>query len=250
MGCHRTDSNGAVIDSYLWHHEGGVARFDDSDAPPQLAGIGGRVQGDWSFDYLFDAETVRPWLMSRMPTFDLPEDQATQWVEYVAAIDAVPPFAEPPPPPASPEQIADGETLFAELQCLQCHVFGDPTAPGANTQPTAPDLQRTADRLRHAWVERWLRSPRAILPGTRMPSFFGDGHTSALAADSPEDRAAIAARLHDKSILDDAGKQIESIRAFLYDASANRRNIGQAREAHHGDTEAQRSEGEDSGKRE
>jgi hypothetical protein len=32
----------------------------------------------------------------------------------------------------------------------------------------------TRDRLQPEWILAWLRSPGAILPGTRMPTFWPD----------------------------------------------------------------------------
>jgi hypothetical protein len=35
------------------------------------------------------------------------------------------------------------------------------------------------NRLRPTWIKKWLTNPQAILPGTSMPSFWGDdGKTS------------------------------------------------------------------------
>jgi hypothetical protein len=44
-------------------------------------------------------------------------------------------------------------------------------------QPTAnlaPDLRMAPDRLQPDWILDWLKSPSAILPGTRMPAFWPD----------------------------------------------------------------------------
>ena len=42
-------------------------------------------------------------------------------------------------------------------------------------QPTsnlAPDLRMASDRLQPDWILDWLRTPSAIVPGTRMPAFW------------------------------------------------------------------------------
>ena len=66
-----------------------------------------------------------------------------------------------------------GKALFDLLKCQQCHVLG--SIP--KDQPTsnlAPDLRLARERLQPDWILSWLRNPGAILPGTRMPSFWPD----------------------------------------------------------------------------
>ncbi len=129
------------------------------------------------------------------------------------------PYAEPSPPPPSPERLADGRTLFVALDCLSCHVFGDPAAPGAHPRPTGPNLARTHDRLRYAWVRHWLARTDIIRPGTRMPAHFGEGDRSALAMFSAERHEEIRNALNDPDLADDAAAQIRAITDFLFDAS-------------------------------
>ncbi|MGQ9648533.1 MAG: c-type cytochrome [Phycisphaerae bacterium] len=175
------------------------------------------------------AQWLNPFEADRS-TFARACDQAladARFLQQVYSIDHA--FLDTPAQTATSDQIADGRTLFQELQCLQCHVFGNPAVPGANAHPTAPDLQRAHGRLRRPWVSMWLRNPRRIQPGTRMPGFFGEGETSAFADYPPGDRAAVQFRLHDKSLIDNGPAQIQAIIAFVYDASS--RQIDVVREA-------------------
>jgi len=43
---------------------------------------------------------------------------------------------------------------------------------------SAPNLSYTASRLNWDWVDRWLQEPAVIQPGTKMPRWFGGGHTA------------------------------------------------------------------------
>lgn len=68
---------------------------------------------------------------------------------------------------------ADGERLFAALNCAGCH---DRT--GAQPVRNAPALALEGDRVRAEWLREFLRSPRAVRPfgarpgdGGRMPRF-------------------------------------------------------------------------------
>ena len=40
--------------------------------------------------------------------------------------------------------------------------------------PRAPNLSLARSRLRPLWIEKRLRNPEALQPGTRMPGFFPD----------------------------------------------------------------------------
>jgi cytochrome c2 len=106
----------------------------------------------------------------RMPTFALTDDEIARLTGYFRAI--APPNPRPSDAPAGATAAA-GKELFELLKCQQCHVLG--SIP--RDQPTsnlAPDLRIAHDRLQPEWIDAWLRDPSAILPGTRMPSFWPD----------------------------------------------------------------------------
>jgi cytochrome c551/c552 len=65
-----------------------------------------------------------------------------------------------------------GEQLFYEMQCLKCHVLGDPSVEGAQKNPTAPNLSLTYQRLQREWVRHWVQEPGVIQVGTAMPPFL------------------------------------------------------------------------------
>jgi hypothetical protein len=301
------DGNGAAIRQYYQRQEGDSLRLQEAEAPPRLPAHGARVTAQWTYEYMGDVATIRPWLKVRMPSFSLSDDQSTLLAEYFAAVsqeqsrwfgdklatiasarkdshssdpsweaaanavDSIRRFAllhgsipsgwlapftarrevftkacdqaitdagflqgvyasphaflDPPLETAPADLIADGRMLLHELQCLQCHVFGDPKAPGANANPTAPDLQRASRRLRREWVVKWLQGPPRIQPGTRMPSFFGEGTTGAFADYEAADRNAIQARLRNKALIDDGSGQIQAIVSFVYDASSRQLDV-------------------------
>lgn len=93
-------------------------------------------------------------------------------------------LAPPVPPADSLEQ--RGVTLLHAYACLSCHALG---GAGADV---APDLTHLASRRTLAAVTlpntpanlaRWLKSPAAIKPGTRMPDFeLNDSDIAALTA--------------------------------------------------------------------
>ncbi len=103
------------------------------------------------------------------------------------------PFADQARPLVDESRFELGEQLFYELQCLACHVLGDPSVEGANPNPSAPNLDLTSKRLGQEWVYQWLQEPGAIQPGTKMPQWFGDG-ASAFASYPDQDRTELESR--------------------------------------------------------
>lgn len=71
---------------------------------------------------------------------------------------------------------AEPSAVFDAHGCRSCHKIGE---RGGNS---GPDLTTVGHRRSRAWLEKWLHSPRAFKPGTKMPE-------QGLAA---SDRAALA----------------------------------------------------------
>jgi mono/diheme cytochrome c family protein len=161
VGCHTIEGAGGEMVRLV---------SEPSLGPPLLTPEGARVQRDWLRRFLREPRTIRPWLAVRMPTFAWTDKDLDRVSEYFGEI------APPNPRPASARAAGTpqaGPVLFDLLKCQQCHVLGSiPT-----DQPTsnlAPDLRIAHDRLQPDWIVAWLRNPSAILPGTRMPTFWPD----------------------------------------------------------------------------
>ena len=113
------------------------------------------------------------------PTKNKPEEIARNYrtilfkARFVEELyDAPYPFVDTPRPDVSDADFKKGEALFYEMQCLKCHVLGDPNVPGAQKAPTAPNLSLTQRRLQRRWVRDWVQEPAIIQVGTAMPPFF------------------------------------------------------------------------------
>jgi mono/diheme cytochrome c family protein len=63
--------------------------------------------------------------------------------------------------------------LFTKLNCQQCHAIGGLPANGGAAAVPVPNLALAGNRLKPAWISRWLHNPSAIVPGTKMPAFWG-----------------------------------------------------------------------------
>jgi cytochrome c2 len=141
-------------------------------APPVLTGEGAKVQPTWLFGFLKGPTPLRPWLDVRMPTFHFTDQDATDVVHYFAAASNKSfPYLTPESEPLAGQRAKDTETLFAALQCINCHVIGQ-LRPGQDPGSAAPNLLLAKSRLRPDWIPLWLKNPQALLDGTRMPSFW------------------------------------------------------------------------------
>ncbi|MFA6237430.1 MAG: c-type cytochrome [Bacteriovorax sp.] len=162
MGCHQIDGlRGDILRSYA---------DDINQGPPRLVGQGHRVQTDWLYHFLQSPTPIRPWLSIRMPTFNLSTEEKNKIVAGFQQGSKQPTFEEP-------QQVVQWEPgeregavkLWNAYNCVSCHSIGF-----TKDTPLAPDLHKAAKRLRPSWIKLWITNPQNILPGTTMPSFFGD----------------------------------------------------------------------------
>jgi len=57
------------------------------------------------------------------------------------------------------------------FDCTKCHVVGE-QLPSGSQDTWAPNLALAGKRLKPEWVIRWMKNPSAIVPGTKMPTFY------------------------------------------------------------------------------
>ena len=165
VGCHIIEGDGG---DYL------KLVADSSLGPPLLTPEGARVQPDWLYAFIRGPITIRPWLSVRMPTFGLDDQNVNTVLNYFGSIsNSIGPFQSHELIKTASNTEGTGKQMFELLQCQKCHVLG--TIP--KDQPTntlAPDLRMASERLQPDWILQWLKSPLAILPGTRMPAYWPD----------------------------------------------------------------------------
>ena len=202
-------------------------------APPIIQGQGAKVQSDWLFGFLKAPKTgqIRPWLDVHMPTFGFSERELNDLTKYFAALDrATYPFLSADYA-TDPKVWAAGKKVFELLQCAKCHPrsLEDMNRPGVDRATLAPNLQMAATRLRHDWINDWVRRPDEWMPGTRMPTNFPKGddgkRTSPMAGlvDAPsfaKDRAEFARILGSdaqvKGFLSDPDAVTRALRDYVW----------------------------------
>jgi mono/diheme cytochrome c family protein len=228
QGCHVIEGFGGSIRSLA---------ADPSLAPPVIQGEGAKVQSDWLFAFLKAPKTgqIRPWLEVHMPTFGFTDSELNDLTRYFAFLDrASYPFltADYAPEPA---RWAAGKKVFELLKCKQCHPRSEQEMNAVEDKSSlAPNLQMASRRLRHDWINDWIRRPDEWMPGTRMPTNFpkdDSGHrTSPLGAlvDAPafaKDRAEFGQLLGSdetaKKFLEDPDAVTRALRDYVWSIGVN-----------------------------
>ena len=94
---------------------------------------------------------------------------------------------------STPELLKAGELLMSAqyFSCWSCHVRGSQTPEGPMEQ-WAPNLAYARERLNPQWILTWIKDPNAIMPGTKMPSFYPGGPDDVF--DGNEERQILAMR--------------------------------------------------------
>jgi cbb3-type cytochrome oxidase cytochrome c subunit len=166
-GCH-------VIEGY-----GGSIRAlftDPTMAPPIIQGEGAKVQSDWFNAFLASPKTgqIRPWLDAHMPTFGFTPEELNDLTRYFATLDKARYPFDAADFVTDPKSWAAGKKVFELLKCMKCHPRSEQemNAPGVDRSSLAPNLQMASTRLRHDWINDWIRRPDQWMPGTRMPTNF------------------------------------------------------------------------------
>lgn len=194
VGCHVIGGEGGAI----------LARYEENPTlgPPILNGEGAKVQANWLYGFLKQPVPLRPWLQVRMPTFGLTDEETVRLVRYFAAQDGIDnPFVHVDPAGLSPEFVEAGEMLASAdyFSCWTCHQQGDKKPEGPQ-EGWAPDLGMARQRLNPDWIVEWIKDPQALMPGTRMPSFYDFSDEG---RDGPED------------VLSSDLEQVQALRDYL-----------------------------------
>lgn len=173
IACHSRDNYGGVdpsIDSYF--HTSEEALGNEARIPPPLTLIGAKLRPEWMNKVLYDGESIRPYMKTRMPQFGA---QALHGLaELFAEVDHLEPVAMTPPERESDPMIRNGAHLLIGdqgLNCIACHNYNGKESPGMK----GLDLMTSYQRLQPAWFYNYLLDPGAFRPGILMPSYWPDG---------------------------------------------------------------------------
>ncbi len=182
QGCHIIENDGGAIRPMVnkWLRTVQDRGETEADAltpvysPPNLIGEGKKVQTQWLFHFIGDPITIRPWLKVRMPTFPLTESQKNILIRYFSFLDHQDfPFVESSLPKMTSKELHAAKILFSKdyFSCVSCHIIGS-KLPEGSPDSWAPNFALAKERLKPDWIIQWLMDPQALLPGTKMPTFF------------------------------------------------------------------------------
>jgi mono/diheme cytochrome c family protein len=166
-GCHRLNAQDAHL-----------ARFFERKnmLPPTLEGVGGRLQGQYMYQFLLEPKQIRPWLQIRMPTFGFSELQARTVVDGFAAwAGANNPYTYVATENIPQDHFQRGIRRFRHYKCAQCHPTSiDQGLPeGLDPEDVSINLMLSKTRLRPEWIRDFMARPKQIAGAqTRMPTVF------------------------------------------------------------------------------
>ncbi len=173
IACHERDDYGGVspkLDGYF--HSTEEALGNESRIPPQLTLTGAKLRPEWMKKVLYDGESIRPYMKTRMPQFG--ETALGSLADLFAEVDHLPPFEIAPPGKEDGPEMRDGalELLGDKgLNCIACHNYNGKQSPGMK----GLDLMTSYQRLQPAWFHSYMINPAAFRPGIIMPSYWPAG---------------------------------------------------------------------------
>ena len=183
IGCHKRDDYGGVMeDTNEFFRSSEKELGDEGRIPPLLTLVGAKLQKVALKKVLFDGDSVRPYMNTRMPQYG--EPNLRDLPDLFASLDAVKKIEFSLPKPEGrtqqerdreKEMRAAGRELVGDqgLNCIACHSFNGKTPGKAGIE-----LLTSAERLQPAWFYHFLRAPNAFRPRTVMPTAWPDGQAA------------------------------------------------------------------------
>ncbi len=181
VACHVRDNYGGVSkdrNPYFRTTEKNLG--DDGRIPPPLTLAGAKLQPVWLKKVLFDGESVRPYMTTRMPQYG--ETNLRHLPSLLAQTDILEPVDLKIPNPENNDKSiqerekklrAGGRELLGDkgLNCIACHNFNGKPSP----LNKGMDLMTTYQRLQPAWFNNFLRNPGGYRPRIVMPYSWPGG---------------------------------------------------------------------------
>ena len=174
--CHERDSIGGpgLRSQFFTSTEGELAaagRF-----PPPLTNIGAKLQRSWMHKVLFQGESLRHYMVTRMPQFG--EHNIGHLVDLFDSVDKVPKSGITPVVKREEKKAyreAGWKLVGTEgNSCIACHNYNSHPSLGLK----ALDIVSTSKRLKPDWFYHYMINPTAYRPGVVMPSFWPGGHST------------------------------------------------------------------------
>ncbi len=148
---------------------------------PRFEILGDKLKPEWSAKFMAGeiAYKPRPWVEAQMPAFT---KRAALLAEGLAMQHGISPRTKVEPVPVA-DAVEAGRKLISApphgFSCVSCHAVGTGGAAQVFESPGI-NLAHSGERLLPEFFKRWIRSPTAIDPITKMPSYFDEEGNSPL----------------------------------------------------------------------
>nr|MCU0710155.1 hypothetical protein [Pirellula sp.] len=184
INCHVREDYGGVHDAHNAFFKGSQLNLgDDGRIPPPLTLVGAKLQSVWMKKVLFDGESVRHYMSTRMPLYGA--RNLEHLPELFRRLDVFHGYEMRIPNPENRSESeqqqeklmrAAGRELLGDkgANCVACHNFNGKAA----SVNQGIDLLTSNERLQPAWFHSYLQKPGAFRPRTVMPSAWPDGVAS------------------------------------------------------------------------
>ena len=181
IACHVRDNFGGVAQEYNDYFVTSEKNLgDDGRIPPPLTLVGAKLQPAWLKKVLFDGESVRPYMATRMPQYGV--SNLGHLPEILARTD-IPerPALSIPSPESRSESEREREKMLRTagrellgdkgLNCIACHNFNGKPAPVNR----GIDIMTSSQRLQSGWFSSFVRNPGTFRPRIIMPNAWPGG---------------------------------------------------------------------------
>ncbi len=184
VACHVRDDFGGVHDAHNPFFAGSELKLgDDGRIPPPLTLVGAKLQPAWMKKVLFDGESVRHYMATRMPQYGNANLQHLP--PLFSRLDVLKGKEMKIRSPESRNEKererekllrAAGRELLGDkgVNCIACHNFN---GKAAHTNQGI-DLLTSYPRLQPVWFNSYVRNPGAFRPRTVMPTAWPNGIAS------------------------------------------------------------------------
>ena len=180
IACHTRDNYGGVSEERNEHFQTTAKNLgDDGRIPPPLTLTGAKLQPIWMKKVLFDAESIRPYMLTRMPQYGA--SNVGHLPELFSRLDKVEKSEFSLPNSESPnaqdrarakEMREAGRELMGDkgLYCIACHSFN-----GVTSANPGIEIMTSFQRLQPSWYYRFMLNPGAYRPRIVMPNSWPEG---------------------------------------------------------------------------
>jgi mono/diheme cytochrome c family protein len=161
---------------YVCHRLNGFG----STLAPDLSFEGSRAPRNWIVQFLKNPQTLRPMLTFRMPQFNMTDRESSLIADYTVMVLQSPSvnLGSASSKEFTSEMVRLGRELYeVKYQCQSCHTIG------SSGGYVGPNLSNVGNWMNAAWIEKWLKDPQALVPGSIEPRReFTDREVTALTA--------------------------------------------------------------------